>query len=142
MTLVDVLPDAPELAIAWLRTQADLTDLVDQRISTRSGSTITYPYLTLQRIGGIPVVPQRLDVARIQVSAWADTEDIASQVARTARAALHRMEGYTTAEAVCTAVEDDLGLAWQPDTARSGDGIRTPPTPRFIFGVSLYLHIP
>lgn len=134
MTLVDVLPDAPELAITWLRTQADLTALVAQRISTRSGSSITYPYLTLQRIGGIPVVRQRLDVARIQVSAWAGDEDMASRVARTARAALHRMEGYTTADAVCTAVEDDLGLAWQPDTSR------TPPTARWIFGVSLYLH--
>lgn len=134
MSTVDVLPDAPKLAREWLLTQTDLTSLVGTRISTRSPATTIYPYLTLQRIGGVPVVAERLDVARIQVDCWAETEGTASRVARVARAALHRMEGYTNAEAACTAVEDDLGLSWQPDTTR------TPPTPRFLFGLALYVH--
>lgn len=132
--IVDVLPDVPKLARAWLLTQTALTSLVGTRISTRSPATIVYPHVTLQRIGGIPSVLQRLDSARLQVDCWADTEGTASIVARTCRAALHAMEGYTTATAVCTGVEDDLGLSWLPDTTR------TPPTPRFLFGVLVYAH--
>lgn len=134
MTVVDVLPDVPKLTRAWLLTQTALTSLVGQRVSTRSPSTIVYPYVTLQRIGGIPSVHQRLDSARLQVDCWAETEGTASRVARVCRAALHAMEGYTTAEAVCTGVEDDLGLTWLPDTTRHD------PTPRFIFGVVIYAH--
>lgn len=134
MTLVDVLPDIPKLARAWLMTQTDLTSLVGQRISTRSPATIAYPYVTLQRIGGVPSVCQRVDVARIQADCWAETEGTASRVARVARACLHLMEGYTTSDAAVTAVEDDLGLLWLPDTER------TPPTPRFTFGVAISAH--
>ena len=135
MTLVDVLPDVPKLTRAWLLTQTDLTSLVGQRVTTRSpGPPIVYPYVTLQRIGGIPSIRQRLDTARIQVDCWAETEGTASRVARVARACLHLMEGYTTAEAVVTAVEDDLGLSWLPDTTRK------PETPRFIFGVAISAH--
>ena len=134
MTLVDVLPDVPRLTRAWLLTQTDLTSLVGQRISTRSPGTIVYPYVTLQRIGGVPSVRQRLDVARIQVDCWAETEGTASRVARVARACLHLMEGYTTADAVVTGVDDDLGLSWLPDTTRHD------PIPRFIFGVAISAH--
>lgn len=134
MTAVDVLPDVPKLTRAWLLTQTALTSLVSTRISTRSPSTIVYPYVTLQRIGGIPTVSQRLDSARLQVDCWADTEGTASRVARVCRAALHAMEGYTTADAAVVGIEDDLGLSWLPDTTR------TPPTPRFVFGVVIHAH--
>lgn len=134
MTLIDVLPDVPKLTRDWLLTQSALTSLVGTRISTRSPSTVVYPYVTLQRIGGVPPIRQRLDSARIQVDCWADTEGSASRVARVARAALHLMEGYTTADAACVGVDDDLGLSWLPDTTR------TPPTPRFLFGVVIRAH--
>lgn len=134
MTTVDVLPDVPKLARAWLLTQTALTSLIGTRVSTRSPGNIVYPYVTLQRIGGLPAESHRLDAARIQVDCWAETEGTASRVARVSRAALHAMEGYTTAEAVCTGVDDDLGLSWLPDTQR------TPPTPRFLFGVVIFAH--
>lgn len=134
MTAVDVLPDVPKLARGWLLTQVELTSLVGQRVSTRSPGTIVYPYVTLQRIGGLPTISYRLDSARIQVDCWAETEGTASRVARVARAALHRMEGYTTGEATVTGVEDDLGMTWLPDT------VRHPPTPRFLFGVVIHAH--
>ena len=132
--IVDVLPNVPKLAVDWLLTQVTLTSLVGQRVSTRSPASVVYPYVTLQRIGGIPAVPQRLDSARLQVDCWADTEGSASRVARVCRAALHAMEGYTTADAIVTGIEDDLGLSWLPDTTR------TPPTPRFIFGCVATAH--
>lgn len=135
MTTVDVLPDVPKLARDWLLTQSDLTSLVGQRISTRSPSTVVYPYVTLQRIGGIPSVSCRLDSARIQVDCWGDTEGSASRVARVTRAVLHLMRGYTAFGGVCTGVEDVSGLAWIPDTQR------TPPTPRFVFSVLIHAHV-
>lgn len=129
-TTVDVLPDVPKMARAWLLTQTDLTSLVGQRISTRTKGT--FPEVVLQRIGGIPSIPRRLDSARIQVDCYGNTEGEASRTARVARTALHLMERYVTDLAVCTGVEDDLGLAWIPDTTR------TPETPRFIFGVLVH----
>lgn len=135
---VDVFPDATLVTRAWLLTQSDLAALVGTRIWTKSPKTPVFPYLTLQRIGGVPPVPARIDGVHLQVAAWgAESEDeAASLVARTARAALHRMRNYRHATAVVTGVADTLGLSWQPDT------VRTPPTPRFIFGVVVYAHIP
>lgn len=134
MTVVDVLPDIPKLTREWLLTQTELTSLVGTRVSTRSPSNVVYPYVTLQRIGGIPAERHRLDSARLQIDCWGNTEGSASRVARVCRAALYAMEGYTTEDAAVLGVEDDLGLLWLPDTTR------TPPTPRFIFGVVIHAH--
>lgn len=130
MTTVDLLPDVPRLARAYLLEQTDVTSLVGTRVSTRTKGT--FPELVLQRIGGIPSIRQRLDSARIQVDAYGNTEGEASRLARVARQVLHLMAGYSTDVAVCTGVDDDLGLAWLPDRAR------TPETPRFIFGVMIH----
>lgn len=129
-TTVDLLPDVPKLARAWLLAQTDLTSLVGTRITTRSKGE--FPEVVLQRIGGIPSIRRRLDSARIQVDCYGNTEGEASRTARVARTALHLMEGYASDLAVCTGVEDDLGLAWIPDTTRE------PPTPRFLFGVVIH----
>lgn len=142
MTTVDVLPDAERIARQWLAGHALMSALVDGRVSTDSPANPTYPYLTVARIGGIPAVRFRLDTARVQVAGWGANRSSASRVARTARSVLHELEGEVVAyaedgeavRAVVTAVTDDLGLGWQPDT------IRTPPTPRFIFGVAIYAH--
>lgn len=135
MTAVDVLPDVPRLAIEWLLTQSQLTSLVGTRIWTRSpGPSLIRPYVTLQRIGGIPSIRNRLDSARIQVNCWGDTDGSASRVARVARASLHRMEGYVSVTAgntaVCTGVDDDLGLAPVPDI--------NPKVVRLLFGVVIH----
>lgn len=127
MTLL-VLPDAVTLTRKYLLTVTELTDLIDERISTRSASTPVYPYLTLQRIGGTSVVAERLDSARIQFDAWGATESDASVVIRTARAALfalNRVGGYVAAAGVLTGVNDIAGPQWLPDTTRD------PHVPRF-----------
>lgn len=137
MTAVDVLPDVSRLAVEWLLTQTDLTSLVGTRVWTRSpGPPLTRPYVTLQRIGGIPSVRNRLDSARVQVNAWGDTEGSASRVARVARASIHRMEGYVSTTAghasVCTGVDDDLGLSPVPDI--------NPNVVHMLFGVVIHAH--
>lgn len=133
MTTVDVLPDVPRLTRAYLLEQTELTSLVGQRVSTRTKGV--FPEVVLQRIGGIPSVRQRLDSARTQVDCYGNTEGEASRVARVTRALLHRMPRYVSEVAVCTGVDDDLGLAWLPDTAR------TPEAARFIFGVVIHAHL-
>lgn len=130
MTTVDVLPDVPKLARAYLLTLTDITSLVGTRVATRTKGV--FPELVLQRIGGVPSVRQRLDSARIQVDCYGNTEGEASRLARVARQALFLMPGYVSDLAVCTGVDDDLGLAWLPDTSR------TPETARFIFGVVIH----
>lgn len=136
MTSVDILPDAELVAIDWLRGQVEVVALADDRVSNTSPSAGVGggAYLTVERIGGVPAVRRRLDRARLQVGAWASSRAEASTLARTARAALHRMEGHTGAGATVGAVRDDLGLAWLPDT------VRTPPTPRYVFSVTVALH--
>jgi hypothetical protein len=132
MTTVDLLPDVQKLVRTYLLTLTDITSLVGTRVTTRSRGE--FPELVLQRIGGIPSVRQRLDSARIQVDSYGNTEGEASRLARVARTALHLMPGYVSDVAVCTGVDDDLGLAWIPDTTRK------PETPRFIFGVVIHAH--
>lgn len=140
MSTVDVLPDVVAITRIWLLSRPALTDLVGIRISTRTAAAPAYPYLTLQRIGGIPAVRRRLDTARIQIDAWGSDEASASLVARTARAELHRMEGYRHRDGVITAVDDVLGVAWAPFTPSGAQG--STPKPRFTFDVEISAHIP
>lgn len=142
MAKVDVLPDVLLIVRSWLLSRAGLTSLVANRISTRSGPTPQPPYLTIQRIGGVPTVRRRLDQARLQIDAWGptDSEQLTHQVARVARAELHRMEGYVHPEGVVTAVDDLLGIAWAP--WQPGDQDRgTTPVPRYTFDVAVFAHV-
>ncbi len=130
-----VLPD-PELVVAtWLADHDDVTDIVGDRISTQLRAD--WPCITFRRVGGVPVERHRLDEARIEVQCWGDpTESQAdvSLLARTARAALHDLEGERVAGAFITGVTDDLPLTWLPDDSRD------PTIPRYVFGVAIYLH--
>ena len=134
MSPLTVLPDAVLVTRAYLLTVSELTALVGTRIATRSHSTPAYPYVRLQRIGGTAAVRNRLDAARLQAEAYGADEASASTTARTLLAALLAMEGYTTASVTVTGVEEELGPQWLPDD------VRTPATPRFVLGVSVYLH--
>lgn len=136
-----LLPDAELIAVDILRASSDLDSLVNNRVYTAIPSEATYPLVRVIRIGGLPTIRQHLDVARLQVEAWAGILDdpavattakgTARQVAVVAQAALHAAIGTHDA-GVVTAVEDDLGLSWQPDP----DTDRA----RYLFGVSLHTH--
>lgn len=144
MTLpIPVPPDAVRVTRDWLTSIPELETLVHDRITTRAPALPVFPYITLQQIGGIPRERRRLHRARIQISSWADfdttvaavqADELASLVGRTVWAAVHAMEGYRHSTAVVTAVDDELGPQSMPDTSR------TPPTPRFIAGIVVFLH--
>lgn len=126
-----LLPDAELLAVNALRANADLAALVGTRVYTAVPADPSFPLVRVSRIGGIPTIPQHLDVARLQVDAWGTTKHQARTVAATAQAALHAATG-THAQGVLTGVDDDLGLSWQPDPETD--------QPRYVFGVALYIH--
>lgn len=130
---VDAFPDSVAVVRAALVDSSEL-GAITERVSTAVPARPVFPHLTIHRIGGVPAVPVRLDSAHIQVSAWGTSEAEASLLARTARAVLHRLRNASYAGAVITGVDDTLGLSWQPDA------VRTPPTPRFVFGVMVHLH--
>jgi hypothetical protein len=126
-----LLPDAELLVVNRLRAAADITAIVGTRVYTEIPATPTFPLLRINRVGGIPEIRQHLDVARIQIDAWATSKFQARRLAATAQAALHSLVG-AHAEGVVTAVEDDLGLTWSPDDATG--------TARYVFGCALWLH--
>lgn len=130
---LSVLPDAELLAVGYLRGQAEVAAIVGTRVYTELPAAPVFPLLTLHRFGGVPTVPRRLDAARVQVEAWAETKFAARALAATAQAALFEMVG-TFASGVVTGVSYDLGLTWSPDTDVE------PPRPRYIFGVIVHAH--
>jgi hypothetical protein len=99
----------------------------------------SYPLITLRRIGGVPVVRERLDRAALQIDVWANNKTEALETAAAARRVLMRMEGQVfqqaddwPTDAFVTAVEDDLGLTFLEDHVTGKD--------RYLFGISVYAH--
>jgi hypothetical protein len=114
-----------------------LRDALISNISTRVYSSIpknpTYPLITYQRIGGLPAVRDYMDAANIQVEVWGGTKSQAFDAAAEARVTLIELEGTSVSDPVSawiSAVEDSLGLSWQPDPLTGRD--------RYLFAVTLY----
>lgn len=133
------LPDAELIVCDWLGGHSLVDALVSGRVTTELAASQTFPCVTIQRIGGIPVVDRWVDRATIQVSCWgsvsaADGRYLCHTLARTTRAALFDMRGYVHSAGVVNSVEDAAGLIWQPDVSAD------PVIPRYIFGVDVIAH--
>jgi len=131
------LPDSELVCVNYLLKKQSVIDIVGDKVSTQLPRDIVYPFLTLTRIGGNTVEPIWLEESDIQVSSWAQTKREAFVLASTARAALLDM-GYGYRDdvegAYVTGVKDMSGLLWMPDDSQ------TKPIPRYLFGISVYLH--
>jgi hypothetical protein len=131
------MPDSELVCINYLLNKESVQNLVGDRVSSELPRNLIFPFLTISRIGGIPVEQIWLEQSQIQVSSWAETKREAFKLASTARAALLDMgDGYRddTEGAYVTGVEDLSGLLWMPDDSQ------TKPIPRYLFGISVYLH--
>lgn len=133
------LPDIELIVCDWLGGHDLIEAIVSTRVLTELGPSQAFPAVTVQRVGGIPVVDRWLDKASIQVSCWGDVTAtdgryLCHTLARKARAALFDMRGYVHSSGTVTGVEDDQGLIWQPDASAD------PVIPRYIFGVAVYAH--
>lgn len=70
----NMAPSTVDLVVAWLKTRTEVTDVCGTRISSTlplKEQDITYPWLTVQRVIGIAMLPEAaIDRARIQFNAW------------------------------------------------------------------------
>lgn len=131
MTLILQAPDMEAVCAVTLRTAAI------SGLGTRVYSSIprdpTYPLITVSRIGGLPSVREYLDAANIQIDVWGGTKSEAHDIAARARVVLLTLAGTSVTTPVAawiSAVEDSLGLSWQPDPLTGRD--------RYLFGVTVY----
>lgn len=133
------LPDIELIVCDWLGGHALIDALVAGRVTTELAASQTFPCVTVQRIGGIPVVDRWLDKASLQISCWGDRtvtdgRYLVHTLARKARAGLFDMRGYVHSSGVVTGVEDESGLMWLPDSSAD------PSIPRYVFGCAVYAH--
>lgn len=113
MTDFQVFPDA-EAAVGTAIRAANIPG-IGGRVYSSVPKSPTFPLIVVRRIGGRPTVRQSLDTAHIQIDVWGRNKGEAHDAAQLARVALHRAEGTVQRDAFITAVEDSLGLSWQPD---------------------------
>lgn len=126
---IRTLPDAELVVANFLRAHPDLPG----GVSTELPPQPSYPWLTVQRVGGIPSVANYLDVARLEITAWASTKDAAHGLARAAEAAALTLPGTRDGTVVTGVVQVGEGLRWNPDeeTDRA----------RYTFIIECYLHL-
>lgn len=131
MPLILEAPDLEAVAAEALRTAA-ITNL-GTRVYSSIPRTPTFPLVTVQRIGGIAAVREYMDTANIQIDVWSENKSQGRDIAARARVVLLSLAGTTVTSPVSawiSAVEDTLGLSWQPDQLTGRD--------RYIFGVLIY----
>lgn len=130
-------PDFEVIAIGYLAGLEAVTDLVPaDSIGTRlpRGWSAGAPALRIRRIGGLPTerVAQHLARGRLQVEAYAESEDEAFAIASLVDVELRRIPDEPFAGAVITSSAKDLPLSNTPDPDSD--------SARFLFGVVLYGH--
>lgn len=129
MPLARIAPDSEAIAVDILLADAAVAAIAGVNVVTeRAGEPA--PLIRLFRVGGPP--SRYIDQARLQLDSWGRTKAEANDLARQALRALLEAEGTSTADAVVTAVETDLGLQWAPDPGTD--------EPRYLCGVVLTAH--
>lgn len=141
---VTLLPDAEKTVSAYLRARSEVTALVGDRVYTAIPNSPTFPLVRLTRVGGTPVHsrPLWVDEALIQVDVFGTVPGETGsggrrqihQIAETCRAALVEMADTAHDEAVVDGVSFGP-FSWLPDDTY------TPARPRFLFDVTVHLHV-
>jgi hypothetical protein len=69
-----ILPSAIDVVVDWARSIPAISEAYDGRISSKmplSDKQVTYPWLTAERVIGLPVSPETaVDRVRIQFNSW------------------------------------------------------------------------
>lgn len=134
-----LLPDVESMVIAYLADHADVDDLVDGRVYAEPFDRVTWPFVTVRRIGGRVTNHHWIDRAQIEVAGWAEDHSgisgrqAAHAICETAIAALHDMPMEDPQGAVVN-VEDAGGPTSRPDPVTS--------SPRFVAEVFVTVHPP
>lgn len=127
-----VAVDVEALAVAYLGTRAELTNIVGTRIGSALAHSL--PALQLSKLGGTFVddFTGHLERARILGAAWAVTKPGANELARLACRAWLEMPDAGHALGVVTAAAIELTPYWSPDPEDA--------TPRYLFTLALWAH--
>lgn len=126
------MPSAEVLAVAYLKSVAEVTALVGARIGTElyAGSD---PAVWLSLVTGSESIPNHLAAPVLDVRSYGGTKAQADLLSRTVHAAMHDMPGVH-GSGVVTDVSALTLPFWLPD-----DGF-TPPRPRYVGTYACTLH--
>lgn len=137
MTLI-LMPDAERMLSTFLRTHADVVDLVGDHVYTvmPRQTPAKVPFVRLRLIGGPPRPgPMRWQrTSRIQIDVWATLKNQASLIAETIAAAASADMVGDHEDGVVSAVDVEEP-AYNPDADLSD-----PPTPRYTFDAMIDVH--
>ncbi len=133
---VRVLPDTEALAIAYLKTVAEVVTLVGDQLGTSLDLTedTALPALRITRVSTRLVARRHFRAGNVQLEAWALDELKAQDLAELAWAALFEPDfvGSWAGLGVVTGVDDALGPRSFPDPDTD--------TPRWLASVIIYAH--
>lgn len=132
-----VMVDAERLVSTFLRSRAEITALVDDRVYTELPSRAVAPLVRINQIGGAPVGswPLWLDEAFLQFDAYGGPKVLARQIIDTVRALLSSPDFVTLHAGVGVVT----GVDWMELTYLPDDGYE-PAKPRYISSASIHLH--
>ncbi len=126
--MIDLLPSAPALTVAWLKGNLALTAIHGGRVGTRLNATL--PAIRVQRIGGPPREVWE-DVPLMQVECWAADEAAADLLVRTVIAESPTFRGTFATGRVYTGAIDS-GPYWAPDDPALSNNARYVVTMRLL----------
>lgn len=131
MTVVSPMPDIESVCSTALREAG----VCGGRSYSSIPATPAWPLALVKRLGGTPIVWQRLDAARIQVEVYGNNKSEARDEADAARRALFALQGQVSSDgtAYVTGVRDELGLTWLSDPGH-------PKQDRYVFAVRCFAH--
>lgn len=131
------LPDDELAILQYLRGVTALTVLIPAgSMRTELPNKPAYPFLLVQRAGGVTVDGHSIDEAAIQVDVVGDagTKAAVKKIANVTRAAILAIANDTVPEGVLVSGHEEVGPSWLPDT------VPTPPLPRYTARYRVLLH--
>lgn len=132
MTDIVVLPDPIPAIRSYLLSRPEVTAVTD-RVSTVVSDNPTFPLVRVQVVTVATQVERRLDRVHVQLDCYGTSDQEASLLARTCRAALIDSANFQTAGVV-------LGGADGTATFPQPDEGYTPPAWRWLCTGNLYMH--
>ncbi len=125
-----LLPDTVAIVADYLRQNTDVRAFVSSRVFTRIPPNPTYPLVRVTLIVESELVARRFAATRVQVEAFALTEETARDLAATCRAVLHDLPAWAHPRGWVSHVEEASGVASVPDTTVGRE--------RFLFDARVY----
>lgn len=126
-----MIPDAVQVAIAWLDAHPSIVALAPTVAGDLVGYTAGVRWLSVTTNGGSNVIPFRLDAVGLDINAYAESRPTARRLCAEAVSALWQMRNHTTADAVVCGVEVAMPPADLTDLLNHSN--------RFVADVTVYI---